>query len=56
VRVLDQLLAAGFDPNLPDRAGFNALYWAVFRKQRLAVAHLLASGADPGAMSTEIYD
>lgn len=56
VRVLDQLLAAGFDPNLPDRAGFSALYWAVFRKQRLAVAHLLASGADPGAMSTEIYD
>lgn len=56
LRVLDRLLAAGFDPNLPDRAGFNALYWAVFRKQRLAVAHLLASGAQPGAMSTDIYD
>lgn len=56
LRVLDRLLAAGFDPNLPDRAGFNALYWAVFRKQRLAVAHLLASGANPGAMSTDIYD
>lgn len=56
VRVLDQLIGAGFDPNLPDKAGFNALYWAVFRKQRLAVAHLLASGADPGAMSTDIYD
>ncbi|MBP6195580.1 MAG: ankyrin repeat domain-containing protein [Methyloversatilis sp.] len=56
VRVLDQLLTAGFDPDEPDRAGFTALYWAVFRKQRLAVAHLLASGADPGAMSTDIYD
>lgn len=56
IRVLDQLITAGFDPNLPDKAGFNALYWAVFRKQRLAVAHLLASGADPGAMSTDIYD
>lgn len=56
VKVLDQLLAAGFDPNEPDRGGFSALYWAVFRKQRLAVAHLLASGADAGAMSTEIYD
>lgn len=56
LRVLDRLLAAGFDPDLPDRAGFNALYWAVFRKQRLAVAHLLASGANPGAMSTDIYD
>ena len=56
VKVLDQLLQAGFDPNEPDRGGFNALYWAVFRKQRLAVAHLLASGADAGAMSTDIYD
>ena len=56
VKVLDQLLRAGFDPNEPDRGGFNALYWAVFRKQRLAVAHLLASGADAGAMSTDIYD
>lgn len=56
VRVMDQLIAAGFDPNLTDRGGFNALYWAVFRKQRMAVALLLASGADPGAMSTDIYD
>ncbi|WP_306475915.1 ankyrin repeat domain-containing protein [Methyloversatilis sp.] len=56
LNVLDQLLAAGFDPNIPDRGGFNALYWAVFKKQRLAVAHLLALGADPGAMSTDIYD
>ncbi len=56
VKVLDQLLQAGFDPNEPDRGGFNALYWAVFRKQRLAVAHLLASGAEAGAMSTDIYD
>ena len=54
--MLDQLLAAGFDPNIPDRGGFNALYWAVFKRQRLAVAHLLALGADPGAMSTDIYD
>ncbi len=56
VIVLDQLIAAGFDVNEPDRAGFNALYWAVFRRQRLAVAHLLASGADAGAMSTDIHD
>jgi ankyrin repeat protein len=56
LKVLDQLLAAGFDPNEPDRGGFSALYWAVFKKQRLAVAHLLALGADPGAMSTDIYD
>lgn len=56
IGVMDQLLAAGFDPNEIDRSGFNALYWAVFRKQRLAVAHLLASGAAPGAMSTDIYD
>ncbi|WP_232417777.1 ankyrin repeat domain-containing protein [Methyloversatilis thermotolerans] len=56
IGVMDQLLAAGFDPNEIDRSGFNALYWAVFRRQRLAVAHLLASGAEPGAMSTDIYD
>lgn len=56
VKILDQLIAAGFDPDELDRGGFSALYWAVFRKQRLAVAHLLASGASAGAMSTDIYD
>lgn len=56
LQVLDLLLAAGFDPDEPDRGGFTALYWAVFKKQRLVVAHLLASGADAGAMSTDIYD
>lgn len=56
VEMMKLLIAAGFDPELRDKGGFNALYWAVFYKQRLAVAHLLASGVNPGAMSTDIYD
>lgn len=56
VQVMAQLIDIGFDPSLRDKGGFNALYWALFYKQRQAVAHLLAAGVNPGAMSTDIYD
>jgi ankyrin repeat protein len=48
------MLKAGVDPDLPDRNGRSALYWAVFRRQVGSVHLLLERGADPGAMDVSL--
>jgi hypothetical protein len=34
---------------------FSALYWALFYKRRPSVELLVERGADPGAMSVDIF-
>ncbi len=54
--MIDLLIDHGADPNLLDAGGRPPLWWAIYRKQRLAIARLLERGAEPGAMSTTIHD
>jgi ankyrin repeat protein len=51
--IVELLLKNGAAPEFADRDGRPALFWAIYKLQRQSTDLLLASGADPGAMSTE---
>ncbi|MEE2778098.1 MAG: ankyrin repeat domain-containing protein [Acidobacteriota bacterium] len=46
---LETLLAAGADPNAPQRDGATALHWAAHRRDLDSAGDLLDAGADPNA-------